>query len=165
LLERLEDLRQEAIARLDELQGDPDLEPSLAGVTGGMAWGGGNTDDREGDDEREADPADAEPALGAPEGGPGGCRWGGRYWQASDEEEPSLGWSQTMDQEPLTLTLGTGDGREEACEGEGDQSEGEGEPEFELCGWRTGDVDQTLGGAVGAASYQDRGDLLPWWAP
>jgi hypothetical protein len=47
------------IALLDDIDGDENLEPYLAGFAGGdddREYDGG--DDREGDDEREADPAE-----------------------------------------------------------------------------------------------------------
>jgi hypothetical protein len=68
---------EQLLALLDELDGDPDLEPSLGaaeehpfgGILGATRtskgsqglWDAGNRDDREGDD------SDDEPSLGAPE--------------------------------------------------------------------------------------------------
>jgi len=101
-LEWLEDARQYAIDRLDELHGDPDLEPDLAGfnIVG--------TDDHYlayiGNDDREADD-DIEPSLGSVD------RVRQLYWAAgscSDFEEEH-------------------DGREPCCEDEGSQCDDEGD--------------------------------------
>jgi hypothetical protein len=60
-LERLEDLRQRLIAKLDALDADPDLEPCLGAMErwDQRKWA------RTGDDDREDDPADEEPNLSA----------------------------------------------------------------------------------------------------
>jgi len=123
-LETLEDIRQELIAKLDFLHGDPDLEPSFGGG-GSLRYG--CTDDREldpADDPRgELNDADGEPELGASEDGHGGSRWNGHYWTYSGCEEDSLGWSAEINQRQLT----TGSkGLEDACEDEGAQCDDEG---------------------------------------
>ena len=99
-LEKLEDLRQEFVSRLDQLHGDPDFEPDLAGYNivnsadPDTPW----NDDREADD-------DFEPSLGSVD------RADQRYWAAgscSDFEEEH-------------------DGREPECEDEGAQCDDEGD--------------------------------------
>jgi hypothetical protein len=106
----IEDQIEALIARLDDMEPDPDLEPEMAG------WDG-NTDDREGDDEREGDKSDDEPTLGWERGGHPYDQtsigvWGldecedvsedeGADIQAqphddrdSGDDEPFLGWSE-----------------------------------------------------------------------
>jgi len=100
-LETLEDIRQDLIAKLDFLHGDPDLEPgadtepNLAAVWG-ISWT--FTAHQAAYDDAEDDRSDDEPYLGAPEGGQRYHRW----------------WTGTWDE------------REEACEDEGAQCDDEG---------------------------------------
>lgn len=94
-LEKLENLRDEYIARLDALQGDCDLEEGSdlepnCGYTGNPGW-----DEAEpADDDFEPD-LDHEPSLGAPEGA----------------------------QDYSRARCGTNDERELACDDEGDNSD------------------------------------------
>ena len=118
-LRRLEDLREELVAKLDQLTADPDLEPSLGapehlvhlnGLRGKQAaeffiWCKGATDDREGDGDRGdgGRDADLEPSLGAPDwttkgGGRDQTRWAlGEPHDlelANEDGEHSMGWTE-----------------------------------------------------------------------
>jgi hypothetical protein len=145
-LDWLDDARQFAVERLDELHGDPDLEPDLAGynidrINDDYTAYLGN-DDREADDDIEQDTvADSEPSLGAPEDGAGGCRWGGQHMHVTGEEEASLGSLGAIDQRRWSEGSEFADALEleDACEDEGadtDREEDRADEEPSL-GWRT----------------------------
>ena len=116
-LRRLEDLREEMVVKLDELTGDPDLEPSLGAPEHAShlrlpashvayEWARGCADDREGDGDGlscRGDDSDYEPSLGAPDwtlsgGGRDQRRWalGGAHdlELATEDDERSLGWCE-----------------------------------------------------------------------
>ncbi len=92
MLERLADLRDSLVAKLDALDADPDLEPFLSASEwwNQRQWGSIVTDDREDDD------FDREPNLSATNaidqrawsmGGATDLEW------EHDGREPSLGWA------------------------------------------------------------------------
>lgn len=102
-LEKLEDLRQEFVARLDAMHGDPDLEPWISATAAGWNYEG-PTDDREADADEEPDDG-FEPSLGSPESG----------------SRSQLHWGDsTLREEPDDLD------REAECEDEGAQCDDEG---------------------------------------
>jgi hypothetical protein len=149
-LERLEDVRQGLIARLDQLHGDTDFEPeliesNLADNPTAYFRSEPIPDEAEGycDATGAGSFEEDEPSLGSQEGGQGGTRW------------------NRDSQKHFT------DG-EVQCEDEGHDSdtelvsEDEGEPEQELCGWLSGEVDQTAGGGRAAAYYSNPDPSRPW---
>jgi hypothetical protein len=107
---------------LDTLDGDPDLEPNLAGYAPGM-------DDREGDpaDDRLAEDADDEPSLGFLEHHDyqqllsSGAYAGSDLEDEHDGKEPSLGWTadEVLDGPILCPVNPRRIDFEEQCEDEG----------------------------------------------
>jgi hypothetical protein len=75
-LELLEAVREDLIARLDAIDGDPDLELTC--------------EDEGAQVDAESDDADGEPELGSQEGGPGGTRWDHRrtFYSAEGTQVP-----------------------------------------------------------------------------
>lgn len=167
---RLEALADEIIALLDELQGEPDLEP----VLGALELSPHFTTQafREGLDQRrwadtgdvdEREPTDDdEPSLGSLDSCgstfPKVDRWAGGG--SSDLEDEHDGREPEDDSEPQ-------------CEDEGAQCEDEGadigdyEPDdHHLCGWISGEVDQTKhylpGRPLTGIDYADNGGRHPW---
>ena len=90
-LEKLEDLRQEFIARLDALHGDPDLEAGC-------------------DDDTNIGTAVRHQGV-----------WLDDLEDERTDWEFSLGWSEVIDQTRLQETAGSGCDLEEVCEDEGGQ--------------------------------------------
>lgn len=104
-LELLEDLRASLIAGLDELHGDPDLEPGCDDEETLPGYFIGRGRQCRYIDDAEADIADDEPELGSQEGGPGGTLWG-RASQIGD-----LGGEETCEDEGAQCEGGGGDER------------------------------------------------------
>lgn len=123
-LQRLEDLREDMIAKLDALDGDPDLEPTLGAIEhpehmrgvpssyflSAFPWaqGGG------GSDEQEPDPDD-EPSLALAFARSAPLEHSQKHWVARTVYDP---FDYDAEQEH--------DGREPQCEDEGAQCEDEG---------------------------------------
>ena len=146
----LEALIEAAIARLDDIDPDPDDEPSLGApeaalvgtstyfgpMTGlrrtdalsQVAWATGGSDDREADTADDEDGGDLEPSLGA-------CNPHGVYGSDAfaiicyNRRHPGEGAGE-LSRSPATSQLGWGNGgsddREIACEDEGAQCDDEG---------------------------------------
>ena len=134
----LEALIEAAIARLDEIEPDPDLEPDDDGEpqlgapeARAGSWNGlypvAFTDDREADDSDLEDGGDDEPALASTVMQD---RFNRHTMQDNDLEkddadsEPSLASRSVTDQRGWTI--GSNDDLEEACEDEGAQCDDEG---------------------------------------
>lgn len=126
----IEEEVERLLAILDLLAPDPDMEPSLA-WTDSEIWHGEYRDDRPPNlDDREADDADAEPSLGAPE-----VIFLGPYCgssvaiQVRRNHRPEL-WDgepeRTGELSQAMWAKGCTDDREAECEDEGAQCDDEG---------------------------------------
>lgn len=83
LRKEAQDEIERLLAFLDETDGDPDLEPSLAGYSPGM-------DDREAEPEHEEDGGDAEPNVDDEPGADDEPRFGWNDEEAARGRYPSL---------------------------------------------------------------------------
>jgi hypothetical protein len=99
----IEDAIERLLALLDQADGDPDLEPSLGSpnprylyeggpITSQERWAEGSRNDIEDEHDGAEPPEDDEPTLGWTECG------SGRFSTGVDEEEDSLGSTNSIDQ-------------------------------------------------------------------
>jgi hypothetical protein len=155
LRQDLEAAVEEALALLDALDGDPDLEPSLAQL-GSRRWPGAPPAELDLEEEHDGrEPGeDEEPPLGWSEGSgwQGGSRTrAGSLGYGSDELEPSLGslgvmdqrrWAEGDQQAAAWECEAVSEDEGGACEDEGADADKEPDNEHELCNWQD-EGDQT----------------------
>lgn len=130
LRRRMEAAIETLLATLDALDGDTDFEPANDDEPN-LGWNDrglhGDNDDREADDDdREPDVDDELTSGWENEGSQAVLR-------ADDDREPSLGWTEYVDQSTRGMLVPgwlVEDGEEE-CEDEGAQCDDEGAPEYE----------------------------------